>query len=103
LLIAAAGTNMKVGRQMWEKYAGWMLAFILYKPAAAAIYASAFHPITDLGSNDEVAPEMMDQFWGALGGTVLLVLALFALPALMKLLVPATSAMVGAAGSGMAG
>lgn len=103
LLIAAAGTNMKVGRQMWEKYAGWMLAFILYKPAAAAIYASAFHPITDLGSNDEVAPGMMDQFWGALGGTVLLVLALFALPALMKLLVPATSAMVGAAGSGMAG
>lgn len=103
LLVAAAGTNMKVGRQMWEKYAGWMLAFILYEPAAAAIYATAFYPITDLGTQDAVATEMMDQFWGALGGIVLMVLALFALPALMKLLVPATSAMVGAAGGGMAG
>src|SRR5699024_4147017 len=103
LLVAAAGTNMKVGRQMWEKYAGWMLAFILYEPAAAAIYATAFYPITDLGTQDAVATEMIDQFWGALGDIVLMVLALFALPALMKLLVPATSAMVGAAGGGMAG
>src|SRR5699024_9554230 len=103
LLVAAAGTSMKVGRQMWEKYAGWMLAFILYEPAAAAIYATAFYPITDFGTGDAVATEMMDQFWGALGGIVLMVLALFALPALMELLVPAASAMVGAAGGGMAG
>src|SRR5690625_7707397 len=57
LLVAAAGTNMKVGRQMWEKYAGWMLAFILYEPAAAAIYATAFYPITDLGTQDAVRSE----------------------------------------------
>jgi len=103
LIIAAAGTNMRIGRQMWEKYASWMLAFVLYKPAAAAIYATAFYPINDLGSNDTDATQMLDQFWGATGGIVLLSLALIALPALMKLLVPATSAMVGAAGGGMAG
>lgn len=103
LIVAAAGTNMKVGKQMWEKYTGWMLAFVLYKPAAAAIYATAFYPITDLGSDDGRATEMVDQFWGAVGGIVLLVLAVLVLPALMRLMVPATSAMMGAAGGGMAG
>src|SRR5699024_8351528 len=98
LIVAAAGPNMKVGKQMWEQYTGWMLAFVLCKPAAAAIYATASYPITDLGSDDGRATEMVDQFWGAVGGIVLLVLAVLVLPALMRLMVPATSAMMGAAG-----
>lgn len=103
LIIAAAGTNLRVGKQMFDKYMGWMLAFVLYKPVAAVIYATALYPITDLGSGADTAEEMIDQFWGAISGIVLLVLALLALPALMRLLVPATSAMMGAAGGGMAG
>src|SRR5699024_8457208 len=73
--MASSGTNMKFGKQMWETYSGCVLAFVLYKPSAAVIYATAFYPITDLGSDDGRATEMVDQFWGAVGGIVLLVLA----------------------------
>ena len=42
LPITASFTNTQMGRQWFQKAIGWTLAFILYKPAAALIYAAAF-------------------------------------------------------------
>ncbi|MFK0042397.1 hypothetical protein ACIQTW_21385, partial [Paenarthrobacter sp. NPDC090517] len=38
----AAFTNTEMGRQWFQRCVGWIIAFVLYKPAAALIYATAF-------------------------------------------------------------
>jgi hypothetical protein len=42
LPLAAAGALNPGTRTWWRKVTGWMLALIFYKPAAAAVYATAF-------------------------------------------------------------
>ncbi|NLH69352.1 MAG: hypothetical protein GX454_04105 [Brooklawnia sp.] len=41
LPISAAATNTETGKQMFQKTLGWLIGMILYKPAAAIIYATA--------------------------------------------------------------
>lgn len=100
LPVAAAMTNTEIGRNWFKKYCGWTLAFILYKPAAAIIYAAAFQVVGADG--DTVKATVLN----VLIGMALMFMALMALPALMKLVAPAASlgggdaavgAMVGAA------
>jgi len=50
LPLAAAGTLTPATRPWFKKVTGWMLAFIVYKPAAAAVYAVAFM-MTGTGKN----------------------------------------------------
>ncbi len=75
LPMSAAATNTAVGGQMFKKTIGWLVGMILYKPAAAIIYAAAF---TLVGDNTETRAE-----------------------ALMALIVPATAAV--ASGGGLGG
>ena len=42
LPLAAAGTLAPATRAWFSRTTGWMLAFIFYKPAAAAVYAACF-------------------------------------------------------------
>ncbi|MEU9451758.1 hypothetical protein [Streptomyces sp. NPDC048277] len=90
-LAAAAGTT-PTGRVWFRRSVGWLLAFVLYKPAAAVVYAAAF----------SMAGQKQDgQVVSMVSGVVLLALSCFTLPALMRIAAPVVQA--AASGSGRAG
>ncbi|MBA4101481.1 MAG: hypothetical protein C0488_04515 [Arthrobacter sp.] len=84
----AAFTNTEIGRQWFQKAVGWTIAFILYKPAAAIVYSVAFLLMGNTSGQDALV--------GSITGFTLMIVALFALPALMRFVTP----MVGAVASG---
>jgi hypothetical protein len=88
--LAAAATNTEMGRTWFKKYCGWALAFIAYKPAAALIYAAALQ----LSKGDLLSGDSVIQ---AMTGMMMLMLAIFALPALLRFMVPVTAAVAGGA------
>jgi len=88
LPLAAAFSNTEIGLNWFRKASGWLIAFALYKPAAAIVYAVAF----DL-AGQQGALALLD-------GVMTLVLAILALPALLRFVVPATSALAGGGGPG---
>src|SRR5699024_2155713 len=88
LPLVAAAAIRGTGRQWLGKYAKWILALILYKPVAAIIYATAFSLL------DTSAYSMGDTQTAILNvimGFTLMGLALVALPALLRVIAPATS------------
>lgn len=89
--VAAAAAMIRGAEGSFSTVTKWLIAFLIYKPVAAIIYAFAWK----LKSGD-------DGIGGVINGMLLLVLAVAALPALMKLLSPATAAMGSAAGGPMA-
>jgi len=92
LPLTAAATNTPLGRAGFHKALTWLGAFVLYKPVAAVIYAVSFK-LLDRGQD----------FTGQVSGVVLMVLAIIALPALMKFLVPAVAAVSGGNAGAVAG
>lgn len=95
LPVSAAATNTETGRNMFRKTVGWLLAFILYKPAAAIVYATSFKL-----SGTSIFKDDGSGLISVIVGLTLMAVALVALPALMSLIVPAVSSI--ASGSGMA-
>lgn len=97
LPLSASATNTEWGRSWFRKCIAWLVAFILYKPAAAIVYATAFR----LAGSDVFGG---DELMSAISGLVLMVLALLALPALMRFVTPMVGAMAsgGAAGGAVA-
>ena len=94
--IAAAATNTEIGQQWFKKAMAWTLAFILYKPAAAIVYAIAFRMTgTDLFKSDGTG------LFQIVTGLALMLIALVALPALMRFLVPALASVGGGGGAGL--
>jgi len=91
LPLAAAGTASRTGQQFFSRVTGWLLALILYKPVAAIIYWVAMRLVRD--SQDLTA---------ALSGLTLMSLSIIALPALMRLIVPAVGPAMGRGGGAMA-
>lgn len=97
LPLTASFTNTQMGRQWFGKIVGWTIAFILYKPAAALIYAAAFQLVgTNAFSRDGGG------LWSILTGLALMLMALIALPALLKFVAPMTGAVTGGGNAGMA-
>ncbi|MEJ7831578.1 MAG: hypothetical protein WKF79_01570 [Nocardioides sp.] len=92
LPLMAAASSTKSGEQGYQKAIAWLVAFVLYKPVAALIYAGAF---TMVGSSNDIATQ--------LSGIFVMILAVFALPAMMRLIVPATAALGNANAGAMAG
>lgn len=98
----AATSATEGGSAALRKAGGWLLAFILYKPTAAIVYAVGFMMIKGNqipgagGTADQAA--MMEM----LVGLTVIVLAAFTLPALVKFLVPMASAGVSTMFSGAA-
>ncbi|MHB8657444.1 MAG: hypothetical protein ACYC91_05735 [Solirubrobacteraceae bacterium] len=88
LPLVAAFSNTEMGMQWFRKAGGWLVAFALYKPAAAIVYAVAFELAGQPGA------------LALLDGVMMLVLAILALPALLRFVVPATSALAGGGGAG---
>jgi type IV secretion system protein TrbL len=89
----AAFTNTEMGRQWFQKAVGWTIAFILYKPAAATAYSIAFLLMGNYSAQDALV--------GSITGFTLMIVALVALPALMRFVTPMVGAV--ASGSGAAG
>jgi hypothetical protein len=86
LPVSAAMTTTTAGQQHFKKLVAWVLALTVYKPLAALIYATAFR----------LASTPMDSGAGvgaALIGLTMMLLAVLALPALLRLLVPAIGAL----------
>jgi len=92
LPLAAAGTLAAATRAWFRRVTGWMLALIFYKPAAAAVYATAF---TMIGRGRDPRTILM--------GFAMVLLSLLALPVLMKFFTWTTGAADSAAGGGFLG
>ena len=88
LPLAAAMSNTEMGMHWFKKAWAWLIAFALYKPAAAVVYAVAFVLPGQQGIN------------ALMSGIMMLVLAVLALPALLRFAVPATAALAGGGGTG---
>ena len=73
LPLAAAGTLTPATRTWFKRITGWMLALIFYKPAAAAVYATAF---TLIGTGRDPRTILM--------GFAMVFMSLLALPVLMR-------------------
>ncbi|WP_083393086.1 hypothetical protein, partial [Curtobacterium sp. MMLR14_010] len=89
--VSASYALLKRGEQAFEKITAWIIAFIIYTPLAASIYAFAWR-----------LKDGQDGVGGVLYGLMLIVLAVVALPAIMRLLIPASGALGGAIGGAMA-
>ncbi|MFC5931512.1 hypothetical protein [Cryobacterium melibiosiphilum] len=97
LPLSAAATNTEMGKSWFNKNVGWLIAFILYKPAAAIVYATAFQLTgTDVFKDDGTG------LLAVLTGLMLMVLALFAMPALMRFVTPLVGSMAAGAGGALA-
>jgi hypothetical protein len=81
LPLTAAATNTEVGMAWFKRAVGWLAAFILYKPIAAIIYASAIKLI----GAPSGAPTMT-----VLTGVAMMLMAVVALPALLRFVSPKT-------------
>lgn len=79
--VAAAASMLKGGDNTFRGVTRWILAFLIYSPVAACIYALAWR----MKSGQE-------GIGGVINGWVLIVLAVLALPALLRLMTPAVDA-----------
>ncbi len=70
LPLSAAGIGTPAGKAWLQRVLAWDLAFVLYKPAAALVYAGGF---TLTGEGEDLT--------SVLSGLMLIILAIFALPA----------------------
>ncbi|MDN5912915.1 MAG: hypothetical protein L0H71_09595 [Yaniella sp.] len=89
-LAAASGTE--TGKQAFNKANGYLLAFVLFKPVAAVIYALGLRiansPIASDPEGDSLLSDVASSAITAMVGLTILTLAALALPALMKFLIP---------------
>ncbi len=90
----AAFTNTEMGRQWFQKAVGWTIAFILYKPAAAIVYAAAFRLMESSAGKDALL--------SSITGFALMIVAVLALPALMRFVTPMVGAVAAGSGGGAA-
>ena len=89
LPLAAAGTLTSATRPWFRKTTSWMLALIFYKPAAAAVYATAF---TLIGTGKDLR--------AVLTGYAMVFMSLLALPVLMRFFTWTTGAVADSAAGG---
>jgi type IV secretion system protein TrbL len=89
--VVASSAMLQGGRKGFELVTKWIIAFVIYNPVAACIYALAWRL---KGGGDGIG--------GVINGWILIVLAVLTLPALMRMLAPVTEAMGKAAGGTIA-
>lgn len=90
LPISASMTNTTWGKSWFNKNITWLVAFLLYKPAASIVYAVAIKLTSRRGFVDQWSSDDVTTF---IMGILLLVAAVFVLPALIGFVVPASAAM----------
>jgi hypothetical protein len=101
---AAAFTNTEAGKGWFQKCTAWLIAFILYKPAAAIVYATAFQLSgSKIFGNAGDGKDFGSALMTTITGLALMVIALFAMPALMRFVTPMVGAVAGGGGGLAAG
>lgn len=93
LAAAAAGTGP--GSQAYKRMLSWSLAFVLWKPVGALVYAIAF-TAAGTKTTGQQDPQLV------LLGMILLLSVTIVLPALMRLVAPAVATLGGGGGAGAA-
>lgn len=94
--LAAAASMTGGGKSFFSKTTGYLIAFLIYKPAAAVVYALAFYLIQNPPANeDPIIPQIE--------GVTLIILATLTLPALLKFVVPAVASVGGISTAEVAG
>lgn len=91
--LVAAASGSSAGSQAYKRLLAWSLAFVLWKPVGALVYAIAF---TVLGAEDQTDPQLM------LLGLILMLMTVIVLPALIRLIAPAVSTLGGGGGAASA-
>ncbi|MGV9383543.1 hypothetical protein ACWDRB_47555 [Nonomuraea sp. NPDC003707] len=89
LPLIASASGSESGRAAGRKAVSWLVAYLLYKPVAATIYAYAIAAMDT--PNDEITK---------LSGFVMIILAVIALPALMRFVTPVVAAATSGGGAG---
>ncbi|MGP3925285.1 hypothetical protein [Streptomyces sp. 8N616] len=89
LPLAAAASMTDWGAGWWRKHIGWMIAWLLYKPAVGLILYAGSAMIENSGKHGHT------EIHERIAGIGVMVLSAVALPALLKLVVPATAALGG--------
>nr|AFK89469.1 Epstein-Barr nuclear antigen 1 (EBV nuclear antigen 1) (EBNA-1) [Arthrobacter sp. J3.49] len=101
---AAAFSNTEAGKGWFQKCTAWLIAFILYKPAAAIIYATAFQLSgSKIFGNAGDGKDFGSALLSTVTGLALMIIALFAMPALMRFVTPMVGAVAGGGGGLAAG
>ncbi|MBO0878804.1 MAG: hypothetical protein J2P17_00105 [Mycobacterium sp.] len=101
LPLTAAATGTAVGRHSFTRLAGWIVAFLLFKPIASLIYLVAFVTADQANIESARTAGTTDSAARSLIGVVLLCSAAFVLPALVRLVAPGMST-IGSGGGGAA-
>jgi hypothetical protein len=90
LPLTAAATNTEMGMMWFKRAVAWLGGFILYKPVAALIYATAIKlmatPATPKG-----APAGTPQTLSIIMGVTMMIIAVVALPAILRFVSPKAS------------
>ncbi|MCC3328253.1 hypothetical protein [Nocardia abscessus] len=89
LPIVAAASGTGPGSQAYKRLLSWSLAFVLWKPVGALVYAIAF----TVAGRDQQDPQLV------LLGLILLVMTVIVLPALIRLVAPAVAILGGGGGA----
>lgn len=90
LPLATSFTNTEMGMKWFKNITGWLLAALLYKPVVALIIAAGLRMSGTFSDNK------MDEIMTTVLGLTILLLSVVAMPALMKLCVPAVAQTAGA-------
>lgn len=99
LPVTAAASQTEEGHQAFKKQVSWILACVAFRPAAAIVYGVGMRLSksgnviegANAGENSQVMGSMI-------AGLMMVVLAVFALPAMVKLFAPIPSALGGGGG-----
>lgn len=96
-LILLTGTVLvavAMGEQVFRQYVGWFIAFITYPMAASIVYATGFRL---MGTDTNAAGNSLLQ---VIYGIAIMVLAIFTLPAIIRLVIPLTAPVSSGRGAG---
>ncbi|MFG1907190.1 hypothetical protein [Kribbella sp. NPDC048928] len=89
LPLTAAATNTEMGMMWFKRAISWLVGFIIYKPVAALIYATAILLIGGAPPVDGAVKGSSETLNMAMGITLMIV-AIVALPAILRFVSPKT-------------
>ncbi|WP_433163784.1 hypothetical protein [Kribbella sp. CA-247076] len=90
LPLTAAATNTEMGMMWFKRAVAWLAGFIIYKPVAALIYATAIKLMAS-PPTPEGAPEGTPQTLKVVMGVTMMIIAVVSLPAILRFVSPRTS------------
>jgi len=91
LPLTASATNTEMGMMWFKRAVGWLAGFIIYKAVAALIYATAIYLMSAPQAPGGKAPDGTPQTLKIVMGVTMMIIAVVALPAILRFVSPRTS------------